>query len=99
MSSGVTAESVDAAATVNEAIDEVASPALTVATVTSLWFGGQRLHAAPGIPLICGALRSMETVIVRGASELPARSVAKYVTVVTPSAVTVMDPPVAQVPD
>src|SRR2546421_7921925 len=69
-----------------------------VATTTILWFGGQRLQEAPGMPAILGGVLSIAIRNVRGTSALPARSVAKYVNVVTPSAPMRTEARVANVP-
>src|SRR5438445_13307879 len=65
------------ALTLNEAIGDTPSAAEMVATVTMLRFGGHRLHEAAGMPRITGSVLSIEICSVRGASELPARSVEK----------------------
>ena len=65
---------------------DLESLTVTEATVTSLWSGGHRVQPAAGRPAITGRALSMRTVTVFGASWLPARSTAKYVRVVVPSA-------------
>src|SRR2546423_11748544 len=70
------------AVTLNEARRDTLSIAEIVATTTILWFGGQRLHDAAGMPVIFGAARSIAIRSVRGVSAFPARSVAEYVSVV-----------------
>src|SRR5438132_1160227 len=65
------------ALTLNDAIGDTPSTAETVATVSMARFGGHRLHGAAGMPRIAGCVLSIEIRSVRGASELPARSVEK----------------------
>src|SRR2546422_5228230 len=71
-----------------EARPERLSLAVTVATWTSRWFGGQRLHPGAGSPTITGGVLSIRMIRVLEDSRLPAWSVAEYVRVVVPSAVT-----------
>src|SRR5689334_7491649 len=86
------------ATTENDAIGAAPLSTLAVATSAILWFGGQRLHSAPGIPAMTGFDLSTATRSVRTASTLPARSRAWYVMVETPSAEIVIEPPLASVP-
>src|SRR5438067_11852329 len=64
------------ATTLKDVTGETPSTAEIVATTTIRWFGGQRVHDAAGTPTILGAVRSVAIRSVRGASVLPARSVA-----------------------
>src|SRR2546430_886803 len=57
------------------ATPERASPAVTVATLTIVPLGGHRLHPAPGIPEIAGAVLSMLVLIDWSGSTFPALSV------------------------
>jgi len=71
------------------AMPETASAAVTVATVTSFWFGGHNEQPAAGIQEITGAVLSMFTFAVAGVLTVPALSLQLPETVCpAPSAMT-----------
>src|SRR5689334_16221885 len=87
------------AATENEESPDPDSTPATVATSIIFLFGGQMLQPGAGRPEIDGAVLSIEKVSVRGDSALPARSTAKYLSVLFPSAPSVIVPPEPTLPE